>query len=162
LFYITRNLYEALCQRRQPKVGFADVDRRSEPFNKTGLIKAAEKGSLKRVIEYLEQGADHTCQDNFGETALHYAAENVFSEIVRFLLSKGADMNTLDRSGRNPLSCCLQLERHQWQETAEILQNWNSRNSSPAEDTPDMEVPLWIDAVCINQDDISERNSPGL
>ncbi|RBR23348.1 uncharacterized protein FIESC28_03824 [Fusarium coffeatum] len=159
LFYITRNLYEALCQLRQPKQGFADVDRRSEPFNKTGLIKAAEKGSLKRVIEYLEQGADHTYSDSFGETALHYAAENGFPEIVRVLLSKGADMNILDRSGRNPLSCCLQRERHQWQETAEILQNWNSRNSSPVEETTGAEVPLWIDAICINQDDISERNS---
>ncbi|KAG5807705.1 hypothetical protein H9Q74_007679 [Fusarium xylarioides] len=162
LLYVTRNLYEALCRLQEPTRSSEDIDKRYKPWNKTRLIQAAEEGSLTLVMRYLEQGADHACQDKFGETALHYAAENGYPEIVKALLFAGAQATTLDNSNRDPLACCIARKRRQWDETCEILRNWlcqREDQSHSEASTHGRGVPLWIDAICINQDDIAERNS---
>ncbi|KAF5541755.1 heterokaryon incompatibility 6 OR allele [Fusarium mexicanum] len=162
LLYITRNLYEALYRLQEPCRLSEDIDKRYQPWNKTRLIQAGEEGSLTLVMRCLEQGADHACQDKFGETALHYAAENGYPEIVKALLFAGAQPTTLDNSNRDPLACCIARKRRRWDETREILRNWVSQrgdNSHSEASTHGRGVSLWIDAICINQDDIAERNS---
>ncbi|CVL07323.1 related to heterokaryon incompatibility protein (het-6OR allele) [Fusarium mangiferae] len=162
LFYVTRNLYEALCRLQEPHRLSEDIDKRYKPYNKTRLMQAAEEGNLTLVMRYLEQGADHTCQDRFGETALHYAAENGYPEVVKALLFAGAQATTLDNTNRDPLACCISRKRRQWGETCEILRNWLAQPKGKSHleaSSSGRGVPLWIDAICINQDDIAERNS---
>ncbi|KAH6991940.1 heterokaryon incompatibility protein-domain-containing protein [Fusarium venenatum] len=162
LFYVRKNLYEALYRIQERMVEPNSIDDRCYAFNKTKLIQAAEDGNLHQVTESLDSGANHHCQDNFGETALHYAAENGYAEIVKLLLLRGASQNIRDSTGRDPLGCCLQRKRRQWQETAQILRSWDEQDidrPNPTKPTTLTGQPLWIDAICISQDDIPERNS---
>ncbi|EXK24046.1 hypothetical protein FOMG_19208 [Fusarium oxysporum f. sp. melonis 26406] len=162
LFYVGKNLYEALYRIQERLVEPNGIDDRCYPFNKTKLIQAAEDGNLHQVTECLDSGANHHCQDNFGETALHYAAENGYPEIARLLLLRGASPTIRDNTGRDPLGCCLQRKRRQWHETAQILRTWDEQDidrSNPTKPTTLTGQPFWIDAICINQDDIQERNS---
>ncbi|KAF5577127.1 heterokaryon incompatibility 6 OR allele [Fusarium pseudocircinatum] len=162
LFYVGKNLYEALYRIQERMVRPNNIDDRCCPFNKTQLIQAAEEGNLQQVKECLDLGADHQCQDNFGETALHYAAENGCPVIARLLLRRGANRTIRDSTGRDPLGCCLQRKRRQWHETAQILRTWDKQDkdrSNPTKPKTLTGQPFWIDAICINQDDIQERNS---
>ncbi|KAL6918229.1 hypothetical protein FSST1_009724 [Fusarium sambucinum] len=162
LFYVRKNLYEALYRIQEGMAEPNNIDDRCYPFNKTKLIQAAEDGNLHQVTECLDSGANYHFQDKFGETALHYAAENGYSEIVKILLLRGANQNIRDSTGRDPLGCCLQRKRRQWQETAQMLRTWDEKDidrSNLKKPTALTGQPLWIDAICINQDDIAERNS---
>lgn len=57
------------------------------------LQRACKKGNLNEVIDLLERGADPNECDFCGFTCLHEAALNGDIEIVRYLISKGADVN---------------------------------------------------------------------
>ena len=67
------------------------------------MVEAAEQGNLAEVKAYLEcdrrtfipNYGINSC-DWAGETALHAAARNGHTEIVRYLISKGADLNAPD------------------------------------------------------------------
>lgn len=47
-------------------------------------------------------------QDQFGETALHYAAEKGHLDIVKVLVQAGTSLFKLDKSRRTPLDCAKQ------------------------------------------------------
>ena len=113
------------------------------------------------MLSCIKAGASLKSQDIFGETALHYAAENGHLAVVRILLETGADRNVLDNSGRTPLACCLQHKRGQYQMVAELLrqdQNYTQNNSVISAPKGIRCQSFWIDALCINQQDVSERN----
>lgn len=59
----------------------------------TNLMHYAAEGYIEGCERLLIQGADINQQDNKGATALIYAVLNNHEEIVRLLLSKGADQN---------------------------------------------------------------------
>uniref|UniRef100_A0A0D2XL75 Uncharacterized protein n=1 Tax=Fusarium oxysporum (strain Fo5176) TaxID=660025 RepID=A0A0D2XL75_FUSOF len=110
LFYVGKNLYEALYRIQERIVAPNNIDDRFGIYNKTKLIQAAEEGNLHQVTECLNQGANYQCQDNFGETALHYAAENGYPEIVRLLLVQGANATTLGSIQTRPTSLLFATE----------------------------------------------------
>ena len=112
--------------------------------------------------KYIRLGADLGAQDKFGETALHYAAENGHLDIVKLLVNHGSDINLRDSTRRTPLDCAIQRERGAFKEVIEFLQNAkdfpqsrNLRKDLPLSDR----CPLWIDSICIDQGNISERNA---
>jgi ankyrin repeat protein len=55
----------------------------------------------------LDLGAEVDATDNYGETALHYAAENGHLDIVQKLIQADADMTILDSQGPTALDCAL-------------------------------------------------------
>jgi len=69
---VTRNLYEALDRISK---GFS-VDVKDAIYEKTALHWAAERGREDIVRTLLSHGANVLARDMFGETPLHYAAEN--------------------------------------------------------------------------------------
>jgi hypothetical protein len=61
---------------------------------------ASVTDAMKALIA---SGLSPNTQDKYGRTALHAAALLAQSELARFLLSKGADVNARDRDARTPL-----------------------------------------------------------
>ena len=59
---------------------------------------AARKGDVSKVIDMVEAGMPVDIADTNGETALMWAASHNSTDIVRFLLMKGADVDK-----RNPV-----------------------------------------------------------
>lgn len=56
------------------------------------------------VRSYLDAGGDVDHHDDrMGYTLLHFAAESSDAEMVRFLASRGADLQARDRNGWTPL-----------------------------------------------------------
>ena len=51
----------------------------------------SKKGLNNVVSKLTEQGADVTCADQYEHTALYYATESGFNEIVEILLMAGAE-----------------------------------------------------------------------
>ena len=60
--------------------------------NKSFHIPAG-KGDLEKVKTEVEGGRDIDSMDAAGQTALMYAAENGQMDVVRYLISNGADVN---------------------------------------------------------------------
>jgi hypothetical protein len=55
-----------------------------------------------RGVRYLveELGADVNARDNEGNTPVHYAASRGDNEMILYLVSKGADVKAVNRSGQ--------------------------------------------------------------
>ncbi|XP_065906869.1 uncharacterized protein [Dysidea avara] len=69
------------------------------------LCNSAYCGKLEDVIKYLDSGVDINGQDwsNEGDTSLHCAAQWGHLEVVKLLLSRGANVNSVNKSGDTPL-----------------------------------------------------------
>lgn len=57
------------------------------------LIRAARSGDVKQVQALLAQGANANASDRDGTTALMFAAQQGYTEIVKVLCDRGADLN---------------------------------------------------------------------
>lgn len=161
LFFITKNLYDGLRQLKVDEWSDdAEVDMRFEPYDKTRLIQAAEEGRYDDVEDCLRHGANIHNADCFGETALHYAAENGHVDIVELLLAHGAERNLIDSTDRTPLDCCIQRKRRRYQDIARMLEDVSEATVTVT--GPGVRhhrsKPIWIDAICVNQQDLAERN----
>lgn len=160
-FKVRLSLYEVLnyvSSSATANFTALNIDERTWGFNKSKLIRMAEGGRLQEVRDCLHNGANIHMQDYFGETALHYAAENGHVEVVRTLLEHGAKTDILDNSQRTPLACCLQRERGEWKKVAETLVDpkYIKRNEEQIEL---LGPALWIDGICIDQNNVRERNA---
>lgn len=76
----------------------------TDKYNRTGLQLAVIRRDMKFVKELIEHGADLGHQDEWGNTALHYAITNGEPEkYVKYLLSKKAPTNIANKEGKTPL-----------------------------------------------------------
>lgn len=91
--------------RRRPRYIGDDYNVTStDKYNRTGLQLAVIRRDMKFVKELIEHGADLGHQDEWGNTALHYAVTNGEPEkYVRYLLSKNAPTNIANNEGKTPL-----------------------------------------------------------
>jgi uncharacterized protein len=116
-----------------------------------GRLPEEEAKQALAVVKYLveEEGADVNAVNNHHMTALFGAAFHGSNDIVRYLVSKGADVNVKDLSGQTPLDKALNIEPqpgvstlgdgHQtyipytyWKDTAELLVQLGGKSTSPA------------------------------
>ena len=65
------------------------------------IHKAANKGDLAGVKQFLQKGVGVDARDAYGRTPLMYSLSNL--ENVRYLVGKGADVNARDDLGETPL-----------------------------------------------------------
>lgn len=71
----------------------------------TDLVKATKDGDLQKVSELINSGADFntTVGDSDKRNLLHHASQRGHSNLVKFLIEKGIDVNSLDKRGRTSL-----------------------------------------------------------
>lgn len=74
----------------------ANVNETDEGAEQTPLMRAVQVQDSALVQILLAHGAVVNAQDDFGKTALMFAAEKDNTEIVRMLLRKGADVEIPD------------------------------------------------------------------
>jgi ankyrin repeat protein len=71
------------------------------------LLSAAKKGDLAEVRSLLDNNPEldlaQAMTSIFGNTALHLAAENRHTQLVEFLIDKGAEVNATTKEGSTPL-----------------------------------------------------------
>lgn len=71
------------------------------------ISESRRENIAKRKIEtagfLISQGADVNYRDKYKGTALHIAARTGFHEIIPFLISKGANVEAVDKDGYTPL-----------------------------------------------------------
>ena len=69
---------------------------------KSPLHLAVVKGDLKLIDQLLRYGADINCVDTMGSTAIFYAIESNFHEVVKFLIEKGTYLEQRDLQNSTP------------------------------------------------------------
>eukprot|EP00004_Rigifila_ramosa_P002549 TRINITY_DN12679_c0_g1_i1.p1 TRINITY_DN12679_c0_g1~~TRINITY_DN12679_c0_g1_i1.p1 ORF type:complete len:559 (+),score=168.21 TRINITY_DN12679_c0_g1_i1:8-1684(+) len=77
--------------------------------SKSGLWRAAERGDLAEVKRFVELGESiETVHPGFQEPILLVAARNKHTDVVEYLLAKGANIDHKNKSGRTALhTACL-------------------------------------------------------
>ena len=71
------------------------------------LWGAASIGDLKKVEQFVDKGLDVNRRDLTDSTALLHAATGGHTEVVKFLISKGAEVNIKEKSKVNADPCLL-------------------------------------------------------
>jgi uncharacterized protein len=72
---------------------FSPIPNNDEELYLPELVYAASLGDIEQVEQLLSQGIDANQMDEDGYSALHAAAENDHLEIVKLLVSQGADVH---------------------------------------------------------------------
>src|SRR5262245_40674165 len=101
--------------------GFAGNSHRHAP---AGMLAA---------VRYLvdELGADVNARDNEGNTAVHHAAARGDTDMIRYLVSKGADVKAVNREGQTTVDLANgPVQRVQpWPETIKYLESLGAKNN---------------------------------
>ena len=58
---------------------------------KPAVVRAAKRGNLEKVRQFLDQGVNVNTRDGYGRTALMEASREGHAELVSLLLAHGAD-----------------------------------------------------------------------
>ncbi|XVE77132.1 hypothetical protein DITRI_Ditri13aG0037300 [Diplodiscus trichospermus] len=92
------------CQTQFP--GEADEAQKVDSEGPYRLLECSSKGNVAGIVQELKKGVEPDAADYDRRTALHLAACEGWTEVV-LLLEKGANVNSLERWGRTPLSDAL-------------------------------------------------------
>ncbi|KAK2713384.1 hypothetical protein QYM36_009299 [Artemia franciscana] len=101
--HITAKGNPDICQILVPYEAEANYYEAEASGNSTHLRLAAFCDIRCMMIDFLKKGADHSFNDWFGKTALHYAAEKGNLDICQILVSYGAKVNCLTSKKLTPL-----------------------------------------------------------
>ena len=90
-------------------------------------------GGMLAAVMYLvdELGADVNARDHEGNTAVHHAGSRGDTDMVRYLVSKGADVKAVNREGQTTVDMANgPVQRVQpWPETIKYLESLGAKNN---------------------------------
>ena len=97
-FYESKfNLAMKLLQRSHNKETYQVLNNKGQNlFHILGQIKNINNAELPEFLNTLySKNISLNAKDNFGNTPLHYAAENVFEPLIKFIIDKFGDDKTI-------------------------------------------------------------------
>ena len=90
-------------------------------------------GGMLAAVKYLvdELGVDVNARDHEGNTAVHHAASRGDTEMVRYLVTKGADVTAVNREGQTTVDMANgPVQRVQpWPDTIKFLESLGAKNN---------------------------------
>ena len=90
-------------------------------------------GGMLAAVTYLVDalGADVNARDHEGNTAIHHAASRGDTEMIRYLVSKGADVKAVNREGQTTIDMANgPVQRVQpWPDTIQYLESLGAKNN---------------------------------
>ncbi|KAL7299255.1 myotrophin-like [Trichogramma pretiosum] len=110
------------------------------------LVWGIKNGDLDQVRDIIEKKNIDVNQTIDGRTPLHYAADYGQSEVVRYLLDKGADANATDKHGITTLLAAI------WEGHTNCVRLLLEKGASATGKTPD--GSSYLDAA--EKDDIKD------
>jgi ankyrin repeat protein len=119
-----RTRYSAAARPRPAPVTARDFAANAHRFAPTGMLAA-----VKFLVEELH--ADVNARDADGNTALHNAASRGDNEMIQYLVSKGADVKAVNRSGQTTVDMANgPVQRTQpYPETIKLLESLGAKNN---------------------------------
>jgi hypothetical protein len=158
LLHVQQNLHDALCQL--PKRTWANrVEQQGMKPTSKDWFDAVAGGSPDKMQSILGDGIDVNAVDGMGRTALHYVCVRADVEAVRLLCQAGADVTIRDKDGLTPMDYASKGASTTGGGSyvniavSEVLATeWLNTTSNP-------DNFIWIDALCINQEDFAERGA---
>ena len=104
------------CSEKHPdepiQSPIVELEKKCKPGLEFPLIQAAWNNDLAELKKLLAEDFNLNTRDNIGCTLLHVAAQGANTEVVRFLVAKGADVNARDDEGNTPLHRAQMLGRN--------------------------------------------------
>ncbi|KKZ66358.1 hypothetical protein EMCG_07859 [[Emmonsia] crescens] len=167
LLSVSRNLFDALCS--VPDDAWArNCNRGNSKKTKAHapLHWASISGDEKFLLSVLAGGGsvDVNVVDGMGRSGLSFAAEFGRLGIVRILMRAGANREVVDGEGKMAVDYAKENGHG---EIVEILEAWEGEETQVRAGKEDLRTPLqladgpqvwvWIDQICINQEDLEER-----
>jgi len=105
------------------------------------IHEAAKFGSLEKVREFIEGGADVNAKDEDGYTPLSIAVSGGRTDVADFLIAKGADVNAKDKEGYTPLYSAI------WKDDKDMVKLFVDKgadvNVLPKNDGTPLEYAVW-------------------
>ncbi|KAH7061726.1 hypothetical protein BKA63DRAFT_528060 [Paraphoma chrysanthemicola] len=162
ILHIGKNLYDAM-EQLPTDCWYQRVRYKYDMLNGgTELHVAAKHGNCPLIQQDLENGAEISAQDYLGMSPLHYAVKYRRTAAAQLLLDAGADPTVKDNDNKMPIA--YSWENQDCELTSQLASHMcaNSRSQvAPAGKSTGkcLDDLIWIDAMCINQNDLEERNS---
>ncbi|KAL8150896.1 hypothetical protein V2J09_020704 [Rumex salicifolius] len=105
------------------------------------LMYLANEGDLDGIREMLDSGLDINFRDIDERTALHIASCQGKTDVVRFLLGRGAEVDPKDRWGSTPLADAIHYE---YQDVIKLLEKYGAKPpAAPMRVQSEREVPEY-------------------
>ena len=102
--FIIASLMFIIIYQNNRKISYKNNSQTPALIDQEKIFTSIQENDLESVKKLIQKGIKINYKDNGGETALEYAVKTDNKEIVRYLISKGADLNTLDDKKSTPLS----------------------------------------------------------
>ncbi|KIM95698.1 hypothetical protein OIDMADRAFT_171156 [Oidiodendron maius Zn] len=162
VMYINRNLYDAFCD--VPRDAWRKFINKRNPDNGwTRLHLCVAKNLVNDTMETARQllcsGIDLDATDAIGATALYWAARIGKLDMVKLLVEAGAQIDIANKHNKTALDYAREIPHQPVVEYLEKIKAERRLRPSMELIRHGPEVWAWIDQVCINQEDLVERNS---
>ncbi|KAK2740289.1 hypothetical protein FQN57_006169 [Myotisia sp. PD_48] len=162
--HVSQNLYDALTD--VPTDAWRKfMTRKNVRYGSTILLRESLAGNAETVRRLIASGADLDVIDHKGKTALINAVLNGHLEVVKLLVRAGAKLDIeyynltalgfAERLDNPEIAAFLAEWKKETGEHTESELPFGSTQSKQVIETP--EHWMWVDQLCINQEDLEER-----